>query len=97
MAPIFVVPDIVANIKIHNQTTTNHVKILTQVHISVEIFVSLRDDYILNVLHEIKLHEEVEAAHVVYTWDRIHLQPGPTNREVPTLTPSIGAMKSKGE
>ena len=91
------VPAIVANITIHNQTTTNHKKILTQVHSLVETFVSLRDNYILNVLHKLKLHEEVKAVHVLYTWDRSHLQIAPPNREVPTLTPRIDAMKYKGD
>ena len=86
-----------ANITSHNQTTTNHTKILTQVHIWIETFVSLRYDYILNIIHKVKLHEEVKAGHVLYPWDRSHLQLGPPNREVPTLTPSIDAMKYKGE
>ena len=50
------VPDRVENITIHNQMTTNHTKVLTQFHILVEKFVSLRDDYILNVLREVQLH-----------------------------------------
>ena len=36
------VPDRVVNITSHNKKTTNHRKILTQVHILVEMFVSLR-------------------------------------------------------
>ena len=39
---------------------------LTQVHIWVETFVSLKDDYTFNVLHEVQLHEEVDAGHVLY-------------------------------
>ena len=74
------VPYVVANIKIHNQTTTNHMEIITQVHILVEAFVSLRCDYILNILHEVQLHEEVEAGHVLYPWDWSHLQISPPNR-----------------
>ena len=62
-----------ANITSHNQTKTNHTKIITQVHSLVENFVRLRDDYILNVLHEVQLHEEVEAGHVLYPWYRSHL------------------------
>ena len=33
----------------------------------------------------------------MYPWDQSRLQLGPINREVPTLTPRINAMKSKGE
>ena len=74
------VPNRVANITIHNQTTSNHTKILTQVHSWVEKFVSIRYDYILNVLHEVQLHEEFEAGHVLYHWYWSHLQLGPPNR-----------------
>ena len=69
-----------ANITIHNQTITNHSKILTQVHTCVEMFVSLRDDYILILLHEVQLHEEVEAVYVMYPWDWSYLQLFPPNR-----------------
>ena len=85
------------NLKIHNQTTNNHAKTLTQFHSLVETFVSIRDDYILNVFHEVRIHREVEAGRVIYPWDRFHFQIGPPNREVCTLAPSIGAMKSNGE
>ena len=61
------------------------------------MFVILRYEYTLNVLNEVQLHEEVEVGHVLYSWDKSHLQLGPPNREVPTLTPSIDAMKYKGE
>ena len=86
-----------ANITSHNKKTTNHRKILTQVHILVEMFVSLRYYYILNVLHEIQLHEEVKAGHVMYPWVWSHLQIDPPNSEVTTLAPRINAMKYKGE
>ena len=86
-----------ANITSHNQTTTNHTKIITEAHRLVETFVSLRDDYIHNVIHEVQLNEEVEAGNMPYPWDWSRLQPGPPNREVPTLTPRIDAMKSKGD
>ena len=62
------VPSRVSNIKSHNQTTTNHTKILTQVHSSVKTFVSLRYDHILNLIHEVQLNEEVETKYVLYTW-----------------------------
>ena len=55
------------------------------------------DDYILNVIHELQLHEKVEAVFVLYPWDWSHLQLVPPNREVPTLTPRINTMKYKGE
>ena len=86
-----------ANITSHNQMTTNHTKILTQFNRLVENFVSLRYEYILNVLHELQLHEEVEAGHVMYPWDQSHIWHGPPNREVTTMTPKIYAMKYKGE
>ena len=86
--------DRVAKITSHSKKTTNHTKIITQVHSLVVTFVSLRYDYILNVLHEVQLHEEVREVHVLYPWDRIHLQIGPPNREFYTLTPRINAMKS---
>ena len=54
------------------------------------------DDYILYLLHEVKLYLKFEAGHMLYPWDKSHLQLGPTNREVPTLTPRINSMKSKG-
>ena len=60
------------------------------------MFVSLRDEYILNVLHEVKLHKEIFSVHVIYPWVWSNLQIGPPNREVPTLIPRIDAMKSKG-
>ena len=87
----------VANITSHNQTPTNHTKILTKFHSWVEMSVSLKGYYILNILHEVQLHEEVEAGNVMYPWDWIHIQIVPPNREVPTLMPSIYFMKSKGE
>ena len=59
------------------------------------MFVSLRDDYILNLLRELQLHEEVKAVHVLYPWYRSHIQFAPHNSEVPTLTPRINTIKSK--
>ena len=53
------------------------------------MFLSLGDDYILNVLHEVQLHEEVEAGDVMCPWDQIRLMIGPPNWEVPTMTPMI--------
>ena len=61
------------------------------------MFFIIRYEYILNILHQVQLHEEVEAGHVLYPWDRSHIQLVPPNRELPTLTPMIDAMKSKGE
>ena len=90
------VPYRVSNITSHNQTTTNHTKILTQVHILDETFVSLGDEYILNVLHEVQLHEEVEVGNVIYPWYQSHLQLGSPNRGVSTLTPRIDVINYKG-
>ena len=61
------------------------------------MFVSHGDDYILNIIYEVQIHEEVEAGHVLYTWVWSHFQPGPPNREVPTLTPRIDSMKYKSD
>ena len=61
------------------------------------MFVSLREYYILDVIHEVQLHEEVKAGHVLYHWVWSHIKLVHPNREVPTLTPRIDAMKSKGE
>ena len=88
-----VVPDKVANMSSHNQTTTNHTKIIIQVN----RFVSLRYDHILNALHELQVHEEVESEHVLYHWYQSRLQLGTHNRKVPTLIPSIDEMKAKVE
>ena len=48
------VPDRVSNIERHDETTTNHVEVLTGYHWGLETFVVLRDRNILYVLH--KLH-----------------------------------------
>ena len=60
------------------------------------MFISLKDEYLVNLLHEVQLREEVEAGHVLYPWYWNHLQLGPPNSEVPTLNPRIDAMKYKG-
>ena len=50
-----------------------------------------------SLIHEVQLHEEFEVGNVLYPWVWSHLQIGPPNREVPTPTPRIDAMKSKGD
>ena len=44
------------------------------------MFVSLRYEYILNVIHEVQLHGEVKAGHVLYPGVCSHPQLGPPNR-----------------
>ena len=44
------------------------------------MFVIISYNYILNLIHGVQLHEEIEAGHVLYPWVWIHLQIGPPNR-----------------
>ena len=88
------VPDRVSNIERHDETTTNHVELLTEDHWWIEMFFDIRYYNILYVLHEVQLEEEFQAWHVLDPDVVYRLHICLPNREVPTLKPRDDALKS---